>query len=354
MRPDSHRAVINPNHWYVVARSSELVAEAILPVTLWEQPIALFRDGTGAVHALEDRCPHRHVKLSHGRLVQDTIECAYHGWRFNSSGLCTHVPYLQDHQAVPNCRLRRYPVRELDGFLWLFPGEAHLASAVEPLGLPEWNQLDQIVSVTVIDTASHFSFLIENLMDMHHGHLHARYQAWSDAALVQVERLPGRVEALYEAKTHYKIKGFRSLVQSFVPSLRRLHSEPLQVRYIYPHWVSTLGDDFRICCLFCPVGPERTRAYLIHFTSLKAFHDLAKLPDRFRRWVKNRMFDTSRGLLEGLVKQDVEMIEEEQLFHRRHPEHRSVELNRTLVEVQRLITAEAPSSSPAPTVPTRA
>ena len=338
---DPHRADPNPNHWYVVARSCELVGEGILPITLWNEPIALFRNRAGEVQALEDRCPHRHVKLSHGRLVEDQIECAYHGWRFDSGGRCSHVPYLQEHQVVPSCRLRRYPVRELDGFLWVFPGEPQLAEAVEPLGLPQWNQLDQVASVAVIDTKAHFSFLIENLMDMHHGHLHDRYQAWTEATLIEVGRRGGRVEALYAAKTPHRIDGFPSLARSWIPWLRRLHNAPLQVNYIYPHWVCSLGDDFTICCLLGPVGPEHTRAYLIHFTSLAAFKDLTKLPDRFRRWVRNRMFNSARGLLEGLVRQDVEMIEEEQAFHRRHPERRSVELNRTLVEVQRLITAEA-------------
>ncbi|MEO0541692.1 MAG: Rieske 2Fe-2S domain-containing protein, partial [Cyanobacteria bacterium P01_A01_bin.105] len=51
------RAPINPNHWYVVAQSSEL-SDAPLGVVLWHQPIVLYRDRNQTVHALEDRCPH--------------------------------------------------------------------------------------------------------------------------------------------------------------------------------------------------------------------------------------------------------------------------------------------------------
>lgn len=56
---------INPNHWYAIARSTE-VREKPLGITLWHQPIVLYRDDCGVIHALEDRCPHRQVKLSHG------------------------------------------------------------------------------------------------------------------------------------------------------------------------------------------------------------------------------------------------------------------------------------------------
>ncbi|NJO19931.1 MAG: aromatic ring-hydroxylating dioxygenase subunit alpha, partial [Spirulinaceae cyanobacterium RM2_2_10] len=166
---------IDPNHWYVVARSPE-VGDRPLGVTLWKQGIVLYRDQQGCIQALEDRCPHRQVKLSAGQVVGDAIECAYHGWQFDAAGQCSAVPYLAANQKLPNCRLRRYPVRELDGFIWLFPGEPELANQVEPLGLPEWEHLNYIASVAVIECAGHFSFLIENLMDMYHGHLHDNYQ----------------------------------------------------------------------------------------------------------------------------------------------------------------------------------
>ena len=61
---DIRQLGINPNYWYVVARSSE-VASQPLAVTLWHQPIVLYRDSKGQVCALEDRCPHRLCQLSH-------------------------------------------------------------------------------------------------------------------------------------------------------------------------------------------------------------------------------------------------------------------------------------------------
>ena len=337
---DVRQLGINPNHWYAVARSTE-VQPGPVGVTLWQEPIVLYRDRQGQVHALEDRCPHRQVKLSHGAVVNDELECAYHGWQFNSQGQCAHVPYLAENQKLPPCELRRYPIQEKDGFIWLFLGDPALAPTRDPLPLPEWDHLNFIATVSIIDVKAHYSFLIENLMDMYHGHLHQDYQAWADPVLQTLEATGDRVDAHYQAQSYYTIDKIWSISQLFFPKLRRLHPEPLQVSYIYPHWASSLGKEFKIYCLFCPIDTTHTRAYLVHFTSLQAFHRLHKLPVAFRRFVKNRLFGAAQTLLDGLVVQDVLMMEEEQQAYLQSAHRRGYELNPTLTKVQHLIRQQA-------------
>ena len=339
---------INPQHWYVVAQSGE-VRQQPLSVTLWHQPIVLFRDHQGQIQAIEDRCPHRQVKLSEGKVIGNHLECAYHGWQFDGAGHCVEIPYLTERQRPPACRLRVYPVREQDGFIWLYPGDSHTMAqqSIEPMGLPEWHHLNYIASFTTIDCQGHFSFLIENLMDMYHGHLHDNYQAWASASLQHIQAAPDCVHAYYEAQSYYRIDKIWSISQLFFPALRRLHPEPLTVSYHYPHWASSLGADFKIYCLFCPVSETHTRAYLVHFTSLQAFPNLHKLPVAFRQFLKNRFFGSARRLLEGLVEQDVVMIEQEQQAYLSHPQQRSYEVNPALAAVQKLIRQQAQSATTA-------
>lgn len=351
---DVRQACINPNHWYVVARSQAVQAQP-LSVTLWQQAIVLYRDSQGQLHALDDCCPHRFVKLSHGSVAGDHLVCAYHGWQIDAEGACAGVPYLAPNQKLPACQVRTYPVQELDGFIWLFPGDPALAATTSPLGLPEWDHLNYIGTVSVIECAAHYSYLIENLMDMYHGHLHQNYQAWAEATLESLEETSDRVDAHYQAMSYYKIDKIWSISQLFLPGLRQLHPEPLDVSYVYPHWTSTLGKDFKIYCLFCPIDATHTRAYLVHFTSLHAFWRLHKLPIPFRRWIKQRTFGAAQGLLDGLVRQDVEMMEEEQQAYLQQPHRKAHELNRALVSVQRLIQTQAQSASLAsPSVSTQA
>lgn len=329
---------INFNHWYVVARSSEVTAQPH-GVTLWKQPIVLYRQSNGEICALEDRCPHRFVKLSAGKVKGDGLECAYHGWRFNAEGNCVSIPYLTEKQKLPPCQLRRYPVQEADGFIWIFLGNE--PEKVPRFQVPEWDHLNYIATVSIIETEAHYSYLIENLMDMYHGHLHEDLQAWTDAKLENIEEDEHQVHGYYQAQSYYRIDKIWSISQLFFPSLRQLHSEPLTVSYVYPHWVSTLGQDFKIYCLFCPIHETKTRAYLIHFTSLNAFWRLHKLPVWFRRTLKNALFGSAQKLLDGLVRQDVKMIEQEQQTFLENPEKRGYEFNPVLGSVQRLIRKQA-------------
>jgi phenylpropionate dioxygenase-like ring-hydroxylating dioxygenase large terminal subunit len=337
---DVRQAGINPNYWYAVARSTEVTTQP-QAVQLWHQAIVVYRGESGQIFALEDRCPHRQVKLSDGVVQGDEVECLYHGWRLNGEGRCTTVPYLGDRQKLPTCRIRSYPVREQDGFVWIFPGDPQRATQVDPLPIPEWDHLNYIATVSVIDCEAHYSYLIENLMDMYHGHLHQDYQAWASAKLEDLQEGGDRIDAHYEAQSYYRIDKIWSVSQLFIPALRQLHPEPLDVSYIYPNWAATLGQDFKIYCLFIPVHLTRTRAYLLHFTSLNAFHRLHKLPVGFRRFVKNSLFGAAQKLLDGLVVQDVKMIEQEQRSYLEHPDRRNVELNPALAAVQRLIRQQA-------------
>ncbi|MGF1568738.1 MAG: Rieske 2Fe-2S domain-containing protein [Nodosilinea sp.] len=331
---------LNLNHWYVVAQSQEL-GSAPLAVTLWHQPIVLYRDRQGQVSAMADRCPHRQVKLSAGQVEEDHLVCAYHGWHFAPDGTCAQVPYLEPQQKLPPCTIRTYPVKEQDGFIWLFPGEAAQADQHSPLGVPEWEHLNYIGSAAVIDVQAHYSFLIENLMDMYHGHLHGAAQVWANPVLADLKITPNQVHARYDAESYYRVDKIWSVLQLVVPALRRLHPEPLDVYYEYPHWWATLGDDFKLYGLFCPVDVTRTRAYLLHFTCLNRFQNLHRSPLAVRQFFKTRFTNSASFLLRRVIREDVVMLEQEQRAFQRYPDYKGPELNRSLVAVQQLIRQQA-------------
>src|SRR5512144_1008599 len=95
------------NQWYVCAYSHEVTAA---PIHRWVlgQPIVLYRLEGGDPVALFDRCPHRGLRLSAGRLVGDEIQCTYHGLRFARDGHCTAIP--SGGPVPPPMRVARYPV----------------------------------------------------------------------------------------------------------------------------------------------------------------------------------------------------------------------------------------------------
>lgn len=334
------RAGININRWYMIAKASD-IREQPVGREIWRQPIVLFRTADGKPHALEDRCAHRLVRLSHGRMIGDKIECAYHGWQFNDAGRCVHVPHLASKTSLPNCQVRRFPVLEKHGFLWIFPGEPELSTRIAPMEMNEWDDLDEIPSWVRFTARAHFSYVVENLMDMYHGSLHAQYQVWTAEALAEVVELENEVTAMYRATTYYRVKNLTSILELFIPALRRLHAAPLRVTYEYPNWRSKLGEDFKIFCLICPVNERFTDAYLIHYTSLAKFAGLKKAPPMVRRFIKRALGNVAKRLLANLVRQDRLMIEEEQQAFDTDPLRQPTEINRTVRRVQELIRRQA-------------
>jgi len=79
------------NAWYVAAWSKD-VGRELLGRVLLNEYVVLYRKEDGTPVALENRCPHRNLPLSEGRLIGDEIECGYHGMVYDCSGSCTHLP----------------------------------------------------------------------------------------------------------------------------------------------------------------------------------------------------------------------------------------------------------------------
>ena len=107
------------NAWYVAALPEELGNGPLGRVFLGES-VVLYRGATGRATALEDRCCHRALPLSMGRVVEDRIQCGYHGLEFDAAGACVKVP--GQARIPPAARVRRYPLVERYGWLWIWMG----------------------------------------------------------------------------------------------------------------------------------------------------------------------------------------------------------------------------------------
>lgn len=157
------------NGWYVAAWSNE-IAEMPLARTLLNEKLVLFRGESGEVAALPDRCPHRFVPLSLGKVVGDTLRCGYHGLCFDSSGACVDERF-NDH-IRDAARLKPYPVVERHAAVWIWMGDM----PADPSEIPDFAflvdpKLDVIFGRTHV--AANYQLEVDNLMDLSHlDHLH--------------------------------------------------------------------------------------------------------------------------------------------------------------------------------------
>ncbi len=168
--------------WYPVAVIEFLDPARPHGMQLLGKEIMLWRDRSGQWQCFENACPHRLAPLSEGRIEKDgTLLCAYHGWRFDGEGQCTHIPQSKDQLtdakncANPKARAIAYPTQEAQGLLWVWaePGEiaqqeSHLQS---PRLIPELEERSAKVVKkfwNIRDLAYSWDFFIENVSDPAH------------------------------------------------------------------------------------------------------------------------------------------------------------------------------------------
>ena len=169
---DLRRIGAHPDYWYPLAWSYELKAGRTLGRRFAGQPIVLYRGSSGRVFALEDRCAHRQVPLHLGVVSGDELKCHYHGWTYDCSGKCVDVPYL-GKERLPN-GVRSYPACEVQGLIFVFPGDPELAESRLPRNLGSAARKDYKTRRLNREVACHYTFMHENLFDMNHQFMHRK------------------------------------------------------------------------------------------------------------------------------------------------------------------------------------
>src|SRR3989442_1175931 len=73
-------------YWHPVLCSRDLPRDRPAGVRVTGRDLAIFRTRGGSLGALEDKCVHRRLKLSVGKVVGEKLQCSYHGWSFTTAG----------------------------------------------------------------------------------------------------------------------------------------------------------------------------------------------------------------------------------------------------------------------------
>jgi vanillate O-demethylase monooxygenase subunit len=164
------------NAWYLAAFADQLETGQMLARTLLGEPLVFFRLPDGSIACLFDRCPHRFAPLSAGKLCDGgaSVECGYHGLRFDAQGACIHNPH--GNGSIPKAaRVKNYVAREINGMIWWWAGDPDAADASQ---IPDCSQvIDAPRDATVrgyLPTACHYQLLVDNILDLTHAdYLHA-------------------------------------------------------------------------------------------------------------------------------------------------------------------------------------
>lgn len=152
------------NLWTIVGLGRDVGPHKLVPLRVAGERVVLFRNADGTLAALIDRCPHRGVALSLGKLHDGIVECPFHGWRFDGMGRACHIPWNPDAKTA-NLGAIPLSVRELDGLVWLYTG---FDPDSEPQPIPALEREDVVLCGQSVTWRVHWTRAMENMLDSPH------------------------------------------------------------------------------------------------------------------------------------------------------------------------------------------
>ncbi len=280
--------------WYFAGLSGDIAKGDLKRIDIAGQPITLGRRRDGTAFALRDICPHRAAPLSSGRIVDDMVECPYHGWRFDSQGTCKSIPALHpsDNMEIEKIGVRSYHLREDGQLLWIYipRDKAQMTPAIDP------PQIEMAKGKVFIDEhlimETHIDHAALGLIDPAHGpYVHRQWWWRSDHTMKNKEkRFEPRNPLGFAMAAHspssnsaaYKLLGGKPVTEItfYLPGLR---TEDIRV-----------GNKFLLSLTsMTPVGPEKTLFRQIFFTNMTSMRLIKPI---FRTGVR-RFLKQDSGIL---------------------------------------------------------
>ena len=223
--------------WYPALRAAGIRRGKTAKTLLLGIPLLVGRKNDGTIFAMRDLCPHRGIPLSAGWFDGETVQCKYHGWRFDPcSGQCREIPSLTNVDTLDPTRIyaSALPCEERDGYAWVYvpaAGEGRAGSAGARAlpavpELPKFSGKFRSAHLTA-DLPCNVDHGIIGLMDPAHGPF--VHQAWWWRS---------------RASIHEKTKHFEPIPEGFRMSAHApsANSAPYKLLGVYGEQITTTID----------------------------------------------------------------------------------------------------------------
>ena len=270
------------NVWTIIGLARDFAADRLFPCSIAGERVVLFRDETGQVAALIDRCPHRGVALSLGKIDGGIVECPFHGWRFDGAGNNRHVPWNPDAKCAALGALA-LPVRESGGFVWLYTG---FDPATEPMLSETLSDPRVVLCGQAMRWNVHWTRAMENMLDSPHlPFVHKRSIGRGLAKLVGSGRMDVRwTPTDFGARIENEVEGR--------PSTARLDFRSPNAMELF---IDPPGKTFRMFAVCLPESDTHTQMCIYTVRDFAR----SRLFDPLFRWSNRRIATEDQAVLES-------------------------------------------------------
>ncbi len=257
------------NQWYVILESKEIGRKKPIQVKRLNETLALWRNKDGSLYCITDRCCHRGASLSDGKVIDNKLECPFHGFQFGQDGKVKLIPANGKNASIPASQhVKSYSTYENYGLVWIWWGD-EAKKTEKPFFFEE---LATMSYATYIDKwNTHYSRCIENQLDVVHlPFVHKTTIGGGNKTLVHgpvVER-EGDLLTFYV----YNVID-DGQTKPLKPNEIENYKQLFHLKFHYPNiWQNCISDNMRIFAAFVPIDDEHTYIYLRNYQNLARVH----------------------------------------------------------------------------------
>ena len=224
--PGTPMGEVMRRYWHPLLISDELPEPDCPPVRarLLGEDLVAFRDTTGKVGLIAEKCPHRGASLYFGINQESGIMCIYHGWKYDTEGNCIDMPSdVPGSRFMEKVHATAYATLESAGVIWAYMGPKEKQPAPPNYifnNLPP----DHVIAFRVPIYCNYLQSMEGNIDSTHLGTLHVYHQ---DKVPVDLDTdKPGYPSGKFSLYTRAKYRFARVDVQDTDYGFRLIAERP--------------------------------------------------------------------------------------------------------------------------------
>ena len=168
-----------PNGWFRVAFEDDAPPGSVRPLRYFGHDLVLMVSEAGVAQVFDAHCPHLGAHLGFGgRVVEESLRCPFHAWRFGLDGRCLEIPYAA--RIPPKATLRAWPTCTRSGAIWVWHHRGK-----QP---PDW----EVPVIPELSDAGWTPFV------HHHWRVRTRNQEIADQLVLSVRTVKFHIENLFQ------------------------------------------------------------------------------------------------------------------------------------------------------------